>query len=552
MSTSTAPFDNTVAGGAAGRAGAFSRPASGLIRVAGSWDVFIFNVGLVSVGLAIAFNQYYGPSLYPGAQPAIATLFAAIGMCVAATTFFLWSTIFPRSGGVYVFLSRTTHSSVAFVFTLLETVILLYYAALAASYVVQVGLASFFAAVGAVGHNSTIAGWAASVGGPTGTFWIGSAVIVIAGLLLATGTRRYFTVQRVLFAVALVATAVTVVVLLVGSRGSFKAHLTSLTGLHYDSVIQTAKAKGYQPNSGIDWGESFKFLIWPLLPLLGAIQSVGIGGEIKKVRRSQLVGMLGAVVGTGALIALVAILSNKAFGYTFQGAIGFNSISGVADGSTEATLGSAPFFTTLAGILANNVVLAVIIMAAFVAWFWFWVPAELAYTTRTMIAWSFDQLAPTGLGHVSRRFHTPVVAIGIATGGAIVFMWLIAFHGIALLTLVEALLVIWGTAMVIAVVFPWTGRQFFQASPARAWRIGRVPLMSVAGALTTAFFVVAFVLLWQDDNAAGPLFGTHHHTELWIIAGSLVAGVLWYIGNRIYRRSKGVNVDLAFKQLPIE
>jgi hypothetical protein len=45
--------------------GVFSRPASGLIRVAGSADVFIYNVGLVSVGIAIALNQYYGPSLYP-------------------------------------------------------------------------------------------------------------------------------------------------------------------------------------------------------------------------------------------------------------------------------------------------------------------------------------------------------------------------------------------------------------------------------------------------------------------------------------------------------
>ena len=31
--------------------GVFSRPASGLIRVAGSADVFIYNVGLVSVGI---------------------------------------------------------------------------------------------------------------------------------------------------------------------------------------------------------------------------------------------------------------------------------------------------------------------------------------------------------------------------------------------------------------------------------------------------------------------------------------------------------------------
>ena len=143
--------------------------------------------------------------------------------------------------------------------------------------------------------------------------------------------------------------------MLFGSRSSFESHLTSLTGLNYDGVIKTAESNGYAPTSGIDWGETFKFLVWPLLPLLGAIQSIGIGGEIKKVRRSQLVGMLGAVIGTGLLIALFAVLSNKAFGYTFQGAIGFNSISGLADGSTEATIGAAPYFTTLAGILANNV-----------------------------------------------------------------------------------------------------------------------------------------------------------------------------------------------------
>ena len=60
--------------------GVFSRQASGLIRVGSSFDVFIFNIGLVSVGIAIAFNQLYGPSLYPGAQPAVSTLLAALGM----------------------------------------------------------------------------------------------------------------------------------------------------------------------------------------------------------------------------------------------------------------------------------------------------------------------------------------------------------------------------------------------------------------------------------------------------------------------------------------
>ncbi len=547
MSTSTAPRATATPPG-----GVFSRSASGLIRVAGSWDVFIFNVGLVSVGIAIAFNQYYGPSLYPGAEPAISTLLAAFGMCFAAATFYFWSTIFPRSGGVYVILSRTTHSSLAFLFSLLETVILLYYGALAASLLVQVGLGTFFATVGSIGGNDTLVGWAGDVTGARGTFWIGTAVLLLAGLLLATGTRRYFSVQRVVFAVAVVATFVTLLVMLFGSRSSFQSHLTELTGLKYDSVISTAKDNGYVAPSGIDWGETFKFLVWPLLPLLGAIQSIGIGGEIKKVRTAQFVGMLGAVIGTGLLIALFAVLSNKAFGQTFQGAVAFNSLSGIADGSTEGSIGAAPYFTTLAGILANNVFLSIVIMAAFVAWFWFWVPAEIAYTTRSMIAWSFDRLVPSQMGYVSRRFHTPVVAIAIGTAGSIVFMWLIAFHGIALLTLIEALLVIWGTAMAVAIVFPWTGKRFFNASPAQAYRFAGLPLMTITGAVTAVFFAIAFVLLWTDDNAAGALFDKAHRTELWIIVGTLLAGLAWYVGNKLYRRSQGIDIELAFRQIPIE
>jgi amino acid transporter len=158
--------------------GVFSRKASGLVRVGNSLDVFIFNVGLVSVGIAIAYNQFYGPSLYPGAQPWISTLLAAFGMIFVAAAFYCWSVVFPRSGGVYVFLSRTINPGVAF----------------------------------------TMIHWAQDVAKP-------------------------------------------------------------------------------------------------------AVQSVGIGGEVKKARRSQLFGMLGAVVATGVVIALFALLSNKVFGSTFQGAV---------------------------------------------------------------------------------------------------------------------------------------------------------------------------------------------------------------------------------------
>ena len=535
----------------AGR-GVFSRPASGLIRVAGSTDVFIFNVGLVSVGIAIALNQYYGPSLYPGAGIWLSTLLAALGMLFVAATFYFWSVIFPRSGGVYVSLSRGLSPGFAFVGSLVETVILLYYAAFAASLIVKVGLSSFLATVGVVAGNKTLVDWAASTAEPTGVFWIGTAVLVVAGVLLATGTRRYFSVQKVLFVLAVGGTAVLVAVMLLGSRSTFKANLQELTGLDYAGVVATAKQNGYVTGS-FDFWTSVKFLVWPLLPLLGAVQSIGIGGEVKRVRRSQLLGMLGAVAATGILIAVFDGLAAKAFGYEFQGAIGFNSISGIAEGSTEASVGASPWFTVLAGILTSNVILATVIMATFVAWIWFWIPAELAYTTRSMIAWSFDRLAPDRLGHVSERFHTPVVAIGLSTAGSVVFMWLIAYRNIAFLSLIEALVVVWGAAMVAAVLFPRTRRELFQASPAATSRIAGVPVMVVSALVSLAFFALVLYLLWNDPIAAGPMFTLDHLSrEFWIVLGIVVFGVAWFLGTRRYRRRQGIDVDLAFRQIPIE
>jgi amino acid transporter len=530
----------------------FSRSASGLIRVAGAWDVFIYNVGLVSVGIAIAFNQYYGPSLYPGASIWVATLLAGLGMVFVAATFYFWAIVFPRSGGVYVSLSRTTTPLVAFVLSLLETMVLLYYGALAASLIVTVGLSSFFATVGGVADINTFESWAVSISKPAGIFWIGTLLLVLAAALLVSGTRRYFAVQKVLFVVAVLGTLVLIGVMLFDGRGTFRSNLSSVGGLDYDKVVAKAKGSGFTTHS-FDFWQTAKFLVWPLLPLLGAVQSIGIGGEVKRIRRTQLLGMLGAVAGTAVLIALFAGLANKAFGSTFQGAIAWNSLNGVAGGSTDGTVGAAPWFTVLAGILSGSSVLAGIIMATFAAWIWFWIPAELAYTTRSMIAWSFDRVAPDKLGYVSRRFHTPVVAIGLSLAGAILFMWLIAYRNFSLLTLIEVLLVIWGVAAGSAVVFPWVSKRFFQSSPASGWRLAGVPVMSVVALCAFAFFVFVFVLLWRDRIAAGPMFDSHHVTrEFWISLGVAAFGVVWYLGMKAYRRARGIDINLAFQEIPIE
>ncbi|HJQ75651.1 MAG TPA: hypothetical protein VJ948_00135 [Acidimicrobiia bacterium] len=539
--------------------GVFSRPASGLIRVAGSMDVFIFNVGLVSVGIAIAFNQLYGPSLYPGAAPWLSTILAVIGMVFVAGTFYAWSITFPRSGGVYVSLSRSVGPGVGFVLSLVETMILMYYAALAASLIVTVGLSSFFGTVGFIGDSDLLISWAASAASPAGIFWIGTTVLVLAAALLTSGTRRYFAVQKVLFAIAVGGTVVLAGILLFGDSGDFFANFERFTGLTRDQVISTAQDLGWA-SAPFSFGASFAFLVWPLLPLLGSVQSVGIGGEIKSVRRTQLYGILGALVATGLVIAAFDIMATRVFGYDFQGALGYNSVVGLVDpstnawaASTESSIGASPWFTVLIGILADNIILVVIVMATFVAWIWFWVPAEIAYTTRTMIAWSFDRIAPDRLGEVSPRFNTPVAAIWLSTAGAVVFMWFIAFRAINLLTLIEALTVVWGTAMVAAVFFPKTRRNLYEMSPASEQKIGGIPVMSITGALGALFLATVLYMLWNDANAAGPLFSTDAiRGEFWLLLAVVVFGTVWYLGAKSYRQSQGIDISLAFRQIPIE
>lgn len=542
-----------------GGSGVFSRPASGLVRVAGSSDVFIFNIGLVSVGIAIAFNQYYGPSLYPGAAPWLSTLLAAVGMFFVAMTFYSWSVTFPRSGGVYVSLSRSVSPGVGFVLSLIETIILMYYAALAASLIVTVGLSSFFGTVGFIGGNDTLASWAESTASPAGIFWIGSAFLVAAAALLTSGTRRYFAVQKVLFAIAVLGTLVIIGMLVFGSSDTFFANFERLTGLNPDEVIAAAEGFGWA-SAPFSFGTSWAFLVWPLLPLLGAVQSVGIGGEIKSVRRTQLYGMLGAIAAAAILIAVVDLLATKVFTYDFQGAIGFNSITGLFEPdsgawafSTESTVGASPWFTVLVGILADNLFLAIVVMATFVAWIWFWIPAEIAYTTRTMLAWSFDRIAPDRLGSVSKRFGTPTAAIWLSTLGALIFMWLIAYQAIALLTLIEALTIVWGTAMVSAVFFPRTRPELFSVSPASEQRIGGVPLMQIAGTVATVFLAIVLYMLWNDELAAGPLISADGvRGEFWLLVAAVVIGIAWYLGVKAYRKRQGIDISLAFKRIPIE
>ncbi len=72
-------------------------------------------------------------------------------------------------------------------------------------------------------------------------------------------------------------------------------------------------------------------------------------------------------------------------------------------------------------------------------------------------------------------------------------------------------------------------------------------MMTVAcffGALAAQFY---FWVLWSDPFAAG-----HEWDQLKWVIGLFVVGILFYFFMKFMRQRQGVDVTLAFKEIPIE
>ena len=102
-------------------------------------------------------------------------------------------------------------------------------------------------------------------------------------------------------------------------------------------------------------------------------------------------------------------------------------------------------------------------------------------------------------------------------------------------------------------VFPLIRKSLYESSPARNFKVLGLPVMPLAGGIAAAFMGYAFWLLWEDANAAGPLIKpSKMPVEAWITLGAIVVGTAWYLGAKAYRRRRGINISLAFQQIPIE
>ncbi len=540
--------------GAGGEQRIFLRKASGLIKSAGLMDTLIYDVGVVSVGLGVGTMMYYGPAFYPGGNLLWGCIIAGFMMSLICLGMISWSVTLPRSGGIYVFGSRSLPPFLAHAISFVEIFAWLFYCAIAAYWIVILGIAPAVSMIGYLTNSESTLALADTIREPTWTFVIGSAILVLSSIILTAGMKTFLLSQKIVFTAAMIGSALLIVILLMYSNedfvATFNTMMTPIMGVEdpYHAIIASAATNpgGAWTTEGANFWTTVKVSNWAFLPLIGAAFSISIAGEIKSVEKSQTIGMLGAIAINVAIWLVTIALANSVFGYDFIGSAVYNVWvpgDGVITTPTDATV------TLLSGILTQSWVVAVLVSAGLIAWMWMWIPAMHTYAVRAVVAWSFDRIAPAAFGSISQKTHTPQFSILATTALNIVFMALFSFSSFfaTVIILIEAALLAWSIVLLAGVFFPYTRPHIYEKSPIARKKVLGLPMMTVFCALGFIGSQFYFWVLFFDETAAG-----HAPDQLALVGGVFVVAIVWYTAMKYYQRSRGIDVTLAFKEIPIE
>src|SRR5437870_6277118 len=544
-----------------GTTGVFLRKATGLVREVSLIDALIMNTLGMNVAVGAVFLFLQAPANFPDGNMLVAVI---IGTLLMAFTL-LWvysefAAAMPRSGGDYVFVSRALHPFLGWLLSWSQGLWLIFFwigfnAWFALIFAVPVALSTVSVATGQDvwmnGANALISSF--SFLGITTQWYVllfGTAINVAFGALLLFGNRSYWRVQRWLFLFA--GGSILIAVLLLLFRGSdvpsaWNAFAGKAGGLAFDKVIPTAQSAGYTlPSGGFNLGQTLLMLPWVFFVVGYAQGSAQIGGEVKRAARSQRVAMVGGVLINGAVLALLVILFTNALDIKWIGSLGYLANNAPA----KLGLPLTPGFNFIVSLLTQNVVVLLIIGIGFVFWALLGTPLSELQATRYMLAWALDRTVPKKLGDVSERFHTPVTGIVLATiTGEIALIALVTVAQASLLGALLAQIAAFILVSIAGIVFPYRLKSTWEsAGGRRLFGIPTVTLAGIGGVLVLGAFLYEFLF----NSVVNATFAVTRQLSLIFMIGVPIIGAIWYAAAYFLNRSRGVDLALAYKELPPE
>jgi amino acid transporter len=527
--------------------GLFTRKATGLVREGRTRDALFYNLLWSSVALTFAFYWLFY-AFYPGSNAMVAFLVAAVLGIPGAFLYAMLTSLMPRTGGDYVFNSRSLHPSIGFAANFSYSFWLAITIGIYSTYIAAYGLGAWARSMAGFTGAS---GWL-SFGDWFSTEWglfiTGSTVLIVSAAMFALGgVRLFFKVQAALFVLYLLgAILIPVGVGLfqdeAGFLQNFGEYAANLGVNDAVAALNASADNAGWARTGFDLETTIKSvsIFWFIFGFI--FSSNYFAGEIRLAKRTHLFSMPGAVLLAVVVLALLIPTFTSFASYDFNGKLG------VADPAAYGFAAGAPAYPELVSIASGSPVISTIVILGFTIGLAVWLPQTMMLVSRNMFAWSFDRVMPDKLSYVDPRSRSPIVAIGVMLTLSIVSTAIYAFTD--WFTTISVLLGLSLPLLVTAIagtLLPFRQRALVEASP-YSRRILGVPMLTVIGALAILGFGGAIgILLWDPGSGASL---SENPGKLALCAGVFAAAIAFWFVARAVRSRQGVEIDLAYRELP--
>ena len=276
--------------------------------------------------------------------------------------------------------------------------------------------------------------------------------------------------------------------------------------------------------------------------------SAQIGGEVKRASRSQYFAMVGGVLINGAVLAVIVLIYQRAVGSEWASSLSF--LNNTAPDKLNLPGGIPPSINMIASLLTGSTIILLLIGVGFILWALMGTPLSTLQATRYMLAWSLDRAVPRQLGDVNDRYHTPVKSIllcGIT--GTIALVALVQWSNASLLGALLAQILAFIVVSIAGIVFPYRMKDVWESAGGR--RVLGVPAVTLAGiGGVVALGGLMIMFIWNDTVNA--TFAVTRALSLRFMIGVVVLGAIWYAVTWAINRSRGVDLALAYREIPPE
>jgi amino acid transporter len=523
--------------GGTGKTG-FVREATGLVKQLSWIDVFVWSIIFFPWLTSWSGLFWVTPDYYQNVNYYLSLGVWALTALVVVVLYWQLTTAMPRSGGDYVFVSRAIAGSVGFVASFIFYVALLADPGSTGAFwgFSEAGLQLTFA--GQILNNPGITSLGTflspfTTSSPATLFAVSALLLVVGAVGVILGGRVFRMMVYGLFAYGAVVLVIVMAMFALNNQTTFAADYAKYFAGGVPAVYASALTSGYSPGYSL---ASLGLIIPLIFVSLGPYPTMQmVGGEINNPKRSLLLGAVGAEVASIAVFVLMT--------YLFDHSIGISFLEAWTVTQHSSTVPSA-----LAMVFYPNLILLwVITIGLFVGnigWWWL----ALVFASRIPMAWAFDRVVPTGLAHVSDRFHTPTFSIILTVLLSTIPMYLIFFtsfistqlNGVFLFTIA------WLISAVAAVVLPFRRKAIFQMSDARSKFLG-LPVLSWIGLVSVG------VLGYFSYNAfTNPAIGPSAESARLVILAVILVPMVIYAVSYYYNRSRGFDLSLITGELPPE